>query len=118
MGLGPAAVKLYLELWQCNLLANVESVVDMESQELHLTKNTFKELADAAGVPGYDEESFSNLDKWPGQPRCSSRYFYELLGAKIYLHRHERDARRGAERLVFAGALRHGCRPLLQRPRI
>lgn len=84
MGLGPAAVKLYLELWQRNLLANVESVVDMGSQELHLTKNAFKELVDAAGVPGYDEKTFSNLDKWPGQPRCSSKYFYELLGAKKY----------------------------------
>ena len=42
MGLGSAAVKLYLDVWQRNLLANVESVVDMESQELHLTKTRSK----------------------------------------------------------------------------
>lgn len=77
-------MKLYLELWQRNLLANVESVIDMGSQELHLTQSAFKELVNAAGVPGYEEKSFPNLENWPGQPRCSSRYFYELLGAKEY----------------------------------
>ena len=50
MGLGPGAVKLYLELWQRNLLANVESVIDMGSQELHLTRTAFKELVNAAGI--------------------------------------------------------------------
>jgi len=84
MGLGPGAVKLYLELWQRNLLANVESVIDMGSQELHLTRTAFKELVNAAGIPGYEEKAFPNLDNWPGQPRCSARYFYELLGAKEY----------------------------------
>ena len=50
MGLGADAVKLYLELWQRNLMANVESVLDMGSQELHLTKAEFKELVDVAGI--------------------------------------------------------------------
>jgi hypothetical protein len=31
MGLSSAAIKLYLELWQRDLLSNVESVMDMGS---------------------------------------------------------------------------------------
>jgi hypothetical protein len=84
MGLGPAAVRLYLELWQRKLLANVDAVIDMGSQELHLTKATFERLIDAAGLPGYNEQVFADLAHWPGQPRCSARPFYQLLGAKDY----------------------------------
>lgn len=84
MGLGADAVKLYLELWQRNLLTDVESVLDIGSQELHLTRAEFKELVDIAGLPGYEEKTFQDLANWPGLPRCSSRFFYELLGAKQY----------------------------------
>ena len=61
MGLGADAVKLYLDLWQRNLLTNVESVVDIGSQELHLTKAEFKDLVDISGLQGYDEKNFQNL---------------------------------------------------------
>jgi SAM-dependent methyltransferase len=84
MGLGSGAVKIYLELWQRNLFANVESVMEVGSQELHLSMDNFKQLVDAAGIPDYDEKSLPNLDNWPAQPRCSARYFYEMLGAKQY----------------------------------
>lgn len=84
MGLGPAAVRLYLELWQRGVLANVRSVVEMGSQEMHLTKTQFEGLVRSAGVRTYDESAFADLVHWPGTPRCSARSFYGLLGADEY----------------------------------
>lgn len=84
MGLGPAAVKLNLELWQRGIFKNIESVIDIGSQEIHLKKAHFEELIQAAGIYDYDKKGFDNLANWPGYPRCSSRALYEMLGIKEY----------------------------------
>ena len=84
MGLGPAAVKLNLELWQRGFFKNIKSVVDMGSQELHLTLADFEELVCVAGVPNYKKENFTNLVDWNRLPRCSSKPFYEMLGVEKY----------------------------------
>lgn len=84
MGLGPAAVKLYLELQQQGIFKNIKSVMDLGSQELHLKKLHFEELINASGIVGYKEEVFKHLANWPGEPRVSAKLFYELLGVKKY----------------------------------
>jgi len=84
MGLSEAAVKLYFELWNRGLFNNVESVVEMGSQELHIGKSIFEGLVAAAGLTNYREEDFPDLPNWPGHPRSSSRPLYEMLGTKEY----------------------------------
>jgi hypothetical protein len=84
MGLGSAAVKLNLELWQRGFFRNIKSVVDMGSQELHMKLADFEELVRVAAVPNYKKKDFANLAHWPGYPRCSSKPFYEMLGAEKY----------------------------------
>ena len=83
MGLGIAAVKLNLELWQRSFFKNIKSV-DIGSQELHLKQADFEELIRVAGVTTYKKENFTPLANWPGQPRCSSKPFYEMLGVENY----------------------------------
>jgi SAM-dependent methyltransferase len=84
MGLGLAAVQNTLELWQQGLLNNVNKVVEMGSQELHLKSADFEYLIKIAGVKNYKKENFPNLDDWPNSPRCSSRPLYEMLGFNEY----------------------------------
>lgn len=84
MGLGPGAVKLYLELWQRGLFENIDSVVDVGSQELHLEQSEFERLLREAGIPGIDPSDFPDIEKWPAQPRCSAKPFYNLLGVNQY----------------------------------
>ena len=57
LGLGPAAVKLYLELWQRAFFKDISSVVEMGAQELHLTPADFEELIRIAGVPNLKKKT-------------------------------------------------------------
>lgn len=84
MGLGPAAIKLNLELRERGFYKNIESAIEMGSQELILTQADFEALVCAANVPNYKKENFINLANWPGSPRCCSKPFYEMLGVKKY----------------------------------
>lgn len=84
MGLGPAAVKMTLELWQKDFFKGMNSVVEMGSQELHLALTDFMELIQMAGLTNYKKENFAALSDWPAGPRCSSKPFYEILGIKDY----------------------------------
>ena len=84
MGLGPAAIKLYLDLWQRGFYRNIKNVVEMGAQELHLKPADFEELVRVAGINEYRKEDFNNLVYWPGCPRCPARPFYELLGVPEY----------------------------------
>src|SRR5712692_5922723 len=84
MGLGPAAVKLNLELWQRGFFRDIHRVVEMGSQELCLTRMDFEELVQAAGAGNYKRESFPCLENFPKRPLCSARPFYEMLGVEKY----------------------------------
>ena len=57
MGLSEGAVKLFLELYQRNIFEDLESVIEMGSQELHLGKASFEWLVEAAGITDYDKEA-------------------------------------------------------------
>jgi len=84
MGVGAGGVKLYLELWQRNILANIRSVVDMGSQELHIGLADFESMIEASGISGYEPKKFANLTHFPEFPRCTTKPFYQLLGATDY----------------------------------
>jgi len=84
MGLGIASVQNILELWQQGNLKNINSVVEMGSQELHLKLGDFEDLLNTACITDYDKNPFASLDNWPGQPRCSAKPLYKLLGIKEY----------------------------------
>lgn len=84
MGLGIAAVKFNLELYQRGFFRNVKSVIEIGSQELHLKQVDFEKLLREAGISNYARENFRNLANWPAGPRCSSKAFYEMLGVEKY----------------------------------
>ena len=84
MGLGPAAIKLNLELWQNGYFKDTHSVVELGPQGLHLNLADFEELLRWAGMPDYKKENFIDLQNWPNGPEYPSSLFYGLLGIKNY----------------------------------
>lgn len=85
MGLGTAAIKLNLDLWEDGLYNNIKSVMDFGSQDLHIKLKDFEKFIETYNVPHYKRENFLDLNNWPGKPRCSSKPFYELLGVEQYV---------------------------------
>lgn len=83
MGMGMDSIKLYLELYQRGLFENMETVIDMGSQELHLNQTDFEILIHSAGISNYEKENFTRWN-WPKSPRSSSKPFFEMLGFKKY----------------------------------
>tara|TARA_Y100001968_G_scaffold187885_1_gene172225 strand:+ start:243 stop:1115 length:873 start_codon:yes stop_codon:yes gene_type:complete len=84
MGLGLATIQNMLELWQQGHLDNTKSVMEMGSQELHVKLADFEQLLNTACITNYDTSPFHILENWPGQPRCSAKPFYKLLGINKY----------------------------------
>jgi SAM-dependent methyltransferase len=82
MGLGDAAVKIYLEL-RARGLFDVRSVVELGSQELHLSQQQLESLLAAAAIP-VDDDRFAGLASYPAGARISAQVLYELLGATEY----------------------------------
>ena len=79
MGLGIASVQNMLELWQQGNLEDINSVIEMGSQELHLKSADFENLLNTACITEYDHTSFTSLDNWPSYPRCSAKPLYLSL---------------------------------------
>ncbi len=84
MGLGIAAVKLNLELWERGVFKNIKSVFEIGSQELHVKKIDFDSLLQEYCLNKDGRKQFPDLENWPGSPRCSAKALYELLGAEKY----------------------------------
>ncbi|MDE2027114.1 MAG: hypothetical protein KGK03_10300 [Candidatus Omnitrophica bacterium] len=83
MGLGPAAIKLNLELWARGQFRGTHSVMDMGLQELQICPADFQQLLQAARLPVYEKEKLLALQEGP-KGICPSRSFYEALGIKDY----------------------------------
>jgi len=83
MGLGLQSIKLYLELYQRGFFRDINSVIDMGSQELMMKQVDFESLIRTAGISNYNRDNFTPWN-WPEQPRCSSKPFFEMLGVKKY----------------------------------
>jgi len=87
MGLASGAIKLYLELWQQGVFKNIKSVIEMGSQEIHVSDEHFEELINAAGITDYNNGEFASLkrfNKGPAGAGLSAKAFYKLLGAQEY----------------------------------
>ena len=61
MGLGIASVQNILELWQQGNLKNINSVIEMGSQELHLKLADFEDLLNTVCITDYDKTLFTSL---------------------------------------------------------
>ena len=84
MGLGSSAIKHYLELWQKGVLEKCESIIEMGSQDLQISKARFESLLGSSGIQLDVPCIFDNLKYWPADPRVSARHFYQLLGINDY----------------------------------
>ena len=84
MGVSIAAAQNTLELYKLGYLKNSKNIFELGSQDLHLKSKDLKQLFDDAGLDSKVVDEYPNLDNWPGQPRCSARFFYESLGIKDY----------------------------------
>ena len=49
-----------------------------------MKKEDLKELFEYAGLKSDLVDEYPNINNWPEQPRCSSKFFYESLGIKEY----------------------------------
>ena len=84
MGLGLAPIQNILELKSLGYFKDMNSVLEMGSQELHLKKDDLKELFEINGLDKNLVEEFPNSKNWPFSPRCPSKYLYKALGLDEY----------------------------------
>ena len=77
-----SVVKVAIELKKAGLFENIESVIDMGSQEIHLKYDDFIYLMESYGVE-FEIKDFENLKNWPGSPRMSTKPFWRTLGLKV-----------------------------------
>ena len=56
MGLGIAAVQNTLELWQQGYFKSVKKVMEVGSQEIHLTEADFNELLTMPSLGNYEKD--------------------------------------------------------------
>ncbi|MBT5469252.1 MAG: methyltransferase domain-containing protein [Nitrospina sp.] len=84
MGLGMSVIQNALELHQQGIFSNVNKVVEVGAQELYIEMADFEEMIDMAALSNYKRDNFPNLGNWPKRPRCSSKYFFQLLGIEEY----------------------------------
>jgi hypothetical protein len=83
MALGSGAIKLNLELWKKGYFKNIQSVIEMGTQQLDINLEDIEELLCEAGISAYKKEKIAALSRWPNA-FCSSQVFYEMLGIKNY----------------------------------
>lgn len=81
MGMGIGSLKAALELKGLGIFDEIQDVLDMGSQELHLGYDEFCYLCKNARLKP-DNDEFENLRNFPGYPRCSTGHFWKMLGAK------------------------------------
>ena len=84
MGLGVAPIQNILELKNLGYFKNMESVLEIGSQELHMKKEDLKELFEINGLEKNLVEEFPDIKNWPFSPRCSSKHLYKALGLDDY----------------------------------
>lgn len=77
-----AVVKVALELKSLGLFENMNSVMDMGSQEIGMEYDDFMHLITSYAIE-HDEEQFKNQKNYPGFPRMSSKPFWKALGFKF-----------------------------------
>lgn len=85
MGLGPSAVRLILELHTSGILHDVNRVIEIGSQHLHLKLSELDLLLESASIKQSNKRAFSALETFPdGGVAVPAKLLYELLGVKQY----------------------------------
>ena len=81
MGLGLKVVHLAVELFKNNYLKDLNSVIDMGDQDLHLS---FSDLSNELDFISKEtiEKNFENSKRFPERPRVSSSVLWNTLGFK------------------------------------
>lgn len=81
MGMSIGTLKAALELKGRGIFDGIDSVLDMGSQELHLGYDDFVHMCKSAGL-NPDGDEFEKVRNFPDYPRCSTKFFWQLLGAR------------------------------------
>ncbi len=84
MGISSAEIQLLLELRHLGMFKNYSSVLEIGSQELHITKNNLSEMFLQAGLDIDLVDKIQDLENWPNHPRASSKSLYSFLGINNY----------------------------------
>jgi len=84
MGLGLGAIQNLLELNSQGLLKDKTNVLDIGSQEIHISGKDLKELFENAGLEKNLVDTFPNINNFPSKPRPSSKYLYNSFGLNNY----------------------------------
>lgn len=80
MGLGISALRSALEFSEKGFFDNKESVIDMGSQEIHITKKDFIEITNSFNYsPDWNHFPCINKDIWPEFPRDSTSNIWKML---------------------------------------
>ena len=81
MALGLCGIRTACEFAQTGIFRNLESVLDLGSQEIHATKNDFLKIVKSYGYSP-DLKNFPNIDNWPKDHLNSEslKSFWRLLG--------------------------------------
>jgi len=80
MGMG-VICKVAMELQQLGYFDNVESVMDMGAQEVHVEFEKFKYWVKQTNLK-FNENIFSDLKHYPAHPRVPTKEFWKMLGFK------------------------------------
>ena len=83
MGFSIPALRSSLEFARKGYFDNMENVIDMGSQEIHIKKKDFIEITKSFDYL-VNLEEFPRImnDNWPKQPRESTKSFWKMLGFK------------------------------------
>ncbi|MCJ2165942.1 MULTISPECIES: class I SAM-dependent methyltransferase [unclassified Pseudodesulfovibrio] len=84
MGLSFPAVQAIVGLWKDKHFEGKKKVLEIGSQELHLTFDDFKNLMESYGVDGFQEKNFEEWG-WEDRGKCYfAERLYSLLGFEDY----------------------------------
>ena len=84
MGLGLGAIQNLLELNSQGLLKGKTNVLDIGSQEIHISGKDLKELFENAGLEKNLVDTFPNINNFPSSPKPSAKYLYNSFGLNNY----------------------------------
>jgi len=85
MGLSLTTVEALLGIWKDGHFNGKKSILELGSQELHLTLDNFERAVEAYQVPGFEREAFEPWE-WENRGRCVyADKFYSILGLSEYM---------------------------------
>ncbi len=85
MGVPLAGIQALLGLWKDSHFKDMGRVLEIGSQQLHLTYDDFESALNAYGVDAFNPDDFKDWD-WENRGKCYyANKFYSMLGLKEYM---------------------------------